>query len=267
MSGRRIRSAAAALAAVALAASLTACATDGRPADQDPSVPWAEGAGKGTITVFAAASLSASFDRMGARFTEETGIGVAFSFAGSQDLVAQVLEGAPADVLATADLATMQRVIDEAPELLRAPARTFATNTLLIVTPRSNPAGIRSWADLATDGLKLVVCAPEVPCGAATERIETSTGVTLNPVSEESKVTDVLAKVAAGEADAGLVYETDADTADVATVPCPECAVATNAYQAAPLMGAHPEASQAFADFLLSETGQGILGDAGFGEI
>lgn len=217
------------------------------------------------ITVFAAASLRTVLEDIGAAFTAQTGTAVRFSYAGSQDLVAQILEGAPADVLATANLATMQQLADEAPELLRAPAQSFATNTLTIVTPPDNPAGVGAWPDLARDGLRLVVCAPEVPCGAATEQVEASTGATLRPVSEESSVTDVLAKVVAGEADAGLVYATDARGADVATHPCPPCAAAVNTYPAAALAGGHADAALRFVDFLTSAPAQKALAEAGFG--
>lgn len=248
----------AALVTLALAAGLTAC-TD----DETPPALGAELAGGQPITVFAAASLATAFEQVGERFTEETGVEVRFSYAGSQDLVAQVLEGAPADVLATADERTMQRVVSEAPELVRAPARTFAKNALLIATPLGNPAGIRSFADLDGD-VALVACAPEVPCGAAAQRVAEATGVELHPVSEESSVTDVVAKVLAGEADAGLVYETEVIYENIGIVPCDECEVAMNSYQAAPLAGDSPEAAAAFADFLLSETAVGIFADLGF---
>ena len=248
----------AAAAALVLVTSLTACAGERGPGG-------AELAGD-EITVFAAASLSFAFEEIGKQFTEETGIGVTFSYAGSQDLVAQVLEGAPADVLATADELTMQRVVTEAPELVEAEPRSFATNTLIIATPPGNRAGVTSWADLADDDLALVMCAPEVPCGASAKRVEAATGVRLHPVSEESNVSDVLAKVVAGEADAGLVYETDIVTAKVDIVPCPECIEDKNTYQAAPLAGAHPEAARAFIDFLVSEIGTGVLLGLGFGD-
>lgn len=254
-----IRRPLAAAAALVLVASLTACAGE-------RGSGGAELAGDETITVFAAASLSKAFEEIGEQFTESTGIGVTFSYAGSQDLVAQVLEGAPADVLATADELTMQRVVTEAPELVVDEPRSFATNTLIIATPPGNRAGVTSWADLADDDLALVMCAPEVPCGASAKRVEAATGVQLHPVSEESNVSDVLAKVVAGEADAGLVYETDIVTAKVDIVPCPECIEDKNTYQAAPLAGEHAEAARAFIDFLVSEIGTGVLLGLGFGD-
>lgn len=251
---------AAALATLVLAAGLTACTGTDAPAN------GAELASGQTITVFAAASLSTAFEQVGERFTEETGVGVQLSYAGSQDLVAQVLEGAPADVLATADERTMQRVVSEAPELVSAPARTFARNTLVIATPSGNPAGIESLADLADEDLALVACAPEVPCGAAAQQVAEATGIEIHPVSEESSMTDVVAKLLAGEADAVLAYETEVQYKDVGLVPCGECAVATNSYRAAPLTGDHPEAAAAFTDFLFSETAVGIFADLGFGQ-
>ena len=103
----------------------------------------------------------------------------------------------------------------------------FATNTLTIVTPPGNPEGITSFADLAKPGTQVVVCAPQVPCGSATEKVEKATGVTLAPVSEESAVTDVLGKITSGQADAGLVYVTDAKAAGDKVTAVPSRSPAT----------------------------------------
>ncbi|HCB56736.1 MAG TPA: molybdate ABC transporter substrate-binding protein, partial [Arthrobacter bacterium] len=132
---------------------------------------------------------------------------VTLNFAGSSDLVTQITQGAPADVFASADTKNMTKLSDA--KLIDGTASNFATNVLEIAVPPSNPASISSFADLAKPGVKVVVCAPQVPCGAATETIEKATGTTLTPVSEESSVTDVLGKVTSQEADAGLVYVTD----------------------------------------------------------
>ena len=150
----------------------------------------------------------ATFEEIGRRVrADHDGVKVEFNFAGSSDLVAQIQQGAPADVFASADEANMEKLT--ADDLQGSDPQTFASNTLEIAVPPGNPAGIESFQDLAEDGLNLVICAPEVPCGAATQTVAESAGVELKPVSEEQSVTDVLAKVTSGEADAGLVYVTD----------------------------------------------------------
>ena len=148
----------------------------------------------GSLTVFAAASLKSTFTELGAEFQKNNpGTHVAFSFAGSSDLVTQLAGGAPADVLASADTANMTKAVDAG--LVAGNPVNFAANTLTIVTAPGNPRNIHSLADLAKPGELVVVCAPQVPCGAATKKVESATGVTLHPVSEESSVTDVLGKV------------------------------------------------------------------------
>ena len=112
-------------------------------------------------------------------------------------------------MFASADTNNMTKAVDAG--LVAGEPVDFATNTLTIVTPPGNPKGIASFADLAKPGTTVVVCAPQVPCGSATEKVEKATGVTLAPVSEESAVTDVLGKITSGQADAGLVYVTDAE--------------------------------------------------------
>ena len=136
------------------------------------------------------------------------------TFAGSADLVSQIEQGAPADVLATADQATMSKAADQ----VAGSAVPFATNTMTIVVPTGNPAGIKALADLASADVKTVICAPQVPCGAATAKIEQSSGVTIHAVSEENAVAGVLGKVTSGEADAGVAYVTDAAGATLSTI-------------------------------------------------
>ena len=143
----------------------------------------------------------------------------------------------------------------------------FATNTLMIAVPPGNPAGVASLADLTADDLNLVVCAPEVPCGAAAERVETTAGLTFSPVSEEQSVTDVLNKVITGEADAGLVYVTDVRAAgdQVEGIEFPESDGAVNVYPVAALGdSAQPELAQEFVEAVLGPDGQQVLADAGF---
>lgn len=238
--------------AAVVALSLTGCSSPG-PAEDG-------------ITVFAAASLKASFTELGEQFEQtRPGTTVTFTFAGSSDLVSQLSQGAPGDVLASADTITMDKARDA--ELIDGDPVTFATNTLTIVTPPGNPAGIGSFSDLATSGATVVVCAPQVPCGAATEKIETAAGVSLTPASEESSVTDVLGKVTSGQADAGLVYVTDAAGAGdaVVTVPFPEASGAVNSYPIAALADSGaPDIASAFVDFVSGPDGRKVLADAGF---
>lgn len=219
-----------------------------------------------TLTVYAAASLTAAFDRVAEEFeAEHDGVDVELSLGGSSDLATQIQEGAPADVFASADTTTMDELVADG---LVADPRAFATNTLTIATPPDNPAGIARFEDLAEPGLQLVVCAPEVPCGAATAAMAADLGVTLAPVSEEQSVTDVLAKVTSGEADAGVVYVTDVAAAGdaVLDVPFPESDQVVNTYPIAPVDGAdEAELAADFVAFVLGGTGQQILRDAGFG--
>ncbi|HCB05203.1 MAG TPA: molybdate ABC transporter substrate-binding protein [Nocardioides sp.] len=227
-----------------------------------------DGGGDTTLTVFAAASLTSTFTEMGKDFeADHDGVKVEFSFGGSSDLVSQIQEGAPADVFASADTANMDKVT--ADDLQDGEPQDFATNTLEIATPPGNPAGVTSFADLANPDLKVVVCAPEVPCGAATEKMEAATGVTISPVSEEQSVTDVLGKVTSGEADAGVVYVTDVTAAGDAVegVPFPESDQVVNTYPIVALKDSeNSDLAQDFIDFVLGDQGQSILEEAGFGK-
>lgn len=206
--------------------------------------------------VFAAASLSTVFPAIAE---------ASYSFDGSSGLLDQLSGGAPADVFASADRANMDKAV-EAGLVDGAPVQ-FATNHLVLVTPVDNPAGI-TGLDSTLDDAKLVICAPEVPCGAASLRLAEALGVELTPVSEEAKVTDVLGKVTSGEADAGLVYATDAITAGdaVETIEVPGAEEDPNTYWIARVTEApHPEAADAFIATVTGESGQAVLGGAGFG--
>ncbi|WP_442791784.1 molybdate ABC transporter substrate-binding protein [Mycolicibacterium sp. ND9-15] len=220
----------------------------------------------GDLTVLAAASLKSTFTELGAKFeTAHPGTKVTFNFAGSSDLATQLGQGAPGDVFASADTNNMTKAVDAG--LVSGGPVNFAANTLTIVTPPENPGHIASFADLARPGLQVVVCAPQVPCGSATDRIEKATGVTLAPVSEESAVTDVLGKITSGQADAGLVYVTDAAGAGdkVTAIPFPESSEAVNTYPIAVLKGStNPQAAQEFVELVTSPEGQGVLTAAGF---
>lgn len=220
--------------------------------------------GKKTLVVHAAASLRSTFTELEAVFeAEHEGVDVKLSFGGSADLVTQILEGAPADVFASADTATMDRLGDRAVDPV-----DFATNTLQIVVPSGNPAGVARLDDLADPDLDLVVCAPEVPCGRATDRLAAAAGLELQPDSREQSVTDVLGKVAAGEAEAGLVYVTDVAAAGDAVegIAVPEAADVVNTYPITVVEGTrHEELARAFVEVVRSETGRRVLRDAGFG--
>lgn len=221
----------------------------------------------GSITVFAAASLANAFESIADDFEAATpGARVVFAFAGSTDLAAQLVEGAPADVFAAANEATMATLVDA--DLADGDPAVFATNVLEIAVPPGNPAGITGLADLDDPGLRLVVCAPAVPCGAATASVASAAGITLRPVSEENSVTDVLGKVASGEADAGLVYATDVLSADgtVEGIPFPESAEAVNRYPIVRVSGAgNPALADAFIALVRGPEGRAALAAAGFG--
>lgn len=219
------------------------------------------------LTVYAAASLTSSFTELAERFeAANEGVTVELSLAGSSDLVAQIISGAPADVFASADLVTMDRLTAEGLE--GSDPSVFATNTLQLATPPDNPGEVSGLADLAEEDLAVVVCAPEVPCGAAAVAVAEEAGITLAPDSEEQSVADVLGKVRAGEADAGLVYVTDviAAAGDVLGIDVPEAAAVVNDYPIATVAGSdEAELAQAFVDLVLGEEGRQVLSEAGFG--
>ncbi|WP_456695476.1 molybdate ABC transporter substrate-binding protein [Aeromicrobium sp. P5_D10] len=248
------------LAVTVLLSTVSACGSD---ADPDPAADQPKAT---TITVYAAASLKSTFTEIGSAFeAENDGVTVKFNFAGSSDLVAQIQGGAPADVFASADTKNMDKAT--ADELVAGAPVDFAKNTLQIATPPDNPAGIDSLDDLAGNDVKVVLCAPEVPCGAAAVGVEKAGGVDITPVSEEQSVTDVLGKVISGEADAGLVYVTDVKSAGdkVKGVAFPESAEVVNTYPIAALSGSQNlDIAQAFAAFVAGTEGQAILSAAGF---
>ena len=218
------------------------------------------------IIIFAAASLTKSFTEIGKRFTADNpGSEIEFSFAGSSDLVTQLTQGAPADVFASADIKNMTRAA--AAGLLAGDPVNFASNTLTIAVAPGNPMRISSLKDLAREDVSVVVCAPAVPCGSATQKVEQAAGVRLNPVSEETSVTDVLNKVVTGQSDAGLVYVTDVRGAGdkVTGVGLPEAAGAVNTYPIAVLhQSAHADLARKFVDLVIGESGRRILDAAGF---
>ena len=240
-------------AAVGVAAVLSACSTT-------PSVS------NDAITVFAASSLKSVFGKLAGLFEKaHPGTRVNVSFAGSSDLVTQLVQGAPADVFASADEKNMDKAVDAG--LVPGKPVIFATNTLTIVTGPGNPKGIASLADLTKPGVTVVICAPQVPCGAAAQKVQDAAGLKLRPVSEESAAADVLGKVVSGQADAGLVYVTDANSAGerVGAVRFPESRNAVNSYPITALRESKsPAVAQMFVDLVTGPDGERALTDAGF---
>jgi molybdate transport system substrate-binding protein len=248
--------------AVGLAGAFTACGS-AAPAGSGSATSQLSG----TVTVFAAASLKATFTQLAHDFeAKNPGTKVTLSFAGSSDLATQITQGAPADVFASADTRNMAKLADAG--LLDGTAANFATNILQIAVPPSNPASIATFADLARPGVKVVVCASQVPCGAAADTVEKTAGVTLAPVSEESSVTDVLGKVTSGEADAGLVYVSDVKGAGdtVKGIPFDEASKAVTTYPIATVgLSRNKDLAEAFIAMVAGDEGRKTLSAAGFG--
>ena len=219
----------------------------------------------GKVTVLAAASLQKAFEEIEKTVEKDNpGLDVTFDFQGSQDLVSSLAGGDSADVLATANNSTMKTAAEQK---LVGNQTEFATNVLTLIVPKGNPKKI-TGLDSSLDGTNLVICAPEVPCGEATKKLAEAQGITLNPVSEEQKVTDVRGKVESGEADAGIVYTTDAaaakDKAD--KIDIPDGGV-VNHYPIAPTAKPeNPAGAQVFIDAVTGKAGQEILAKHGFGK-
>ena len=214
------------------------------------------------MTVYAAASLSEAFEDLADEYeAANPDVDVRLNFAGSARLAAQIGAGARADVFASANGATMSRVVAEG--LTAAPPVMFARNRLALVVPVDNPGNVAELTDLSDDSLVLAACAPEVPCGALARAVLNDTGVEAEPDTEETSVRAVLTKVTLGEADAGLVYATDvaAGGGKVASVPLgPQ--IRFNDYPVAAV--SNRAVATDFVDFLLGPDGQGILWHHGF---
>ncbi|MDN5748244.1 MAG: molybdate ABC transporter substrate-binding protein [Pseudonocardia sp.] len=256
--------------AVALAASLAlalaGCGGGAAPTAADPAPGPAEPVVTGAATVFAAASLTEAFTEIGELFeAANPGATITFNFAGSTTLAQQILSGAPADVFASANKEQMQLVVDAG--LAAGEPTVFATNTLQIVVPEGNPAGVTGLADFGKEDLKLAICAPEVPCGVLARQLFATAGVTPSVDTLEQDVKAVLTKVRLGEADAGLVYRTDVASAEgpVEGIDFPEAATEANEYPIVVLKNApNPAVAQAFVDYVLAGDGTAVLEEFGF---
>ena len=217
-----------------------------------------------TLTVFAAASLQPAFDKIGQKLQKTKDVAATFNYAGTQTLTAQLQQGAPADVFASADAAHMTTVQNAG--LVNGPSMTFVHNRLEIAVARGNPKGIHSLADLSRSGLVVVLADPTVPAGKYAQQALKQANLTVHPASFELQVTGVLSKVALGEADAGIVYISDIVTSgkvEGVTIPDTQNVIAD--YPIAVLKSASNAAgAQAFIDLVISPDGQAILRAAGF---
>lgn len=251
------------LVAAALAAtlSLTGCGSS------DPE-PAALGTGQvgGTVTVFAAASLTESFTQLGKDFeAAHPGTKVVFNFGGSSGLAQQINQGAPADVFASASPTNMKQVVDSG--AATAQPTTFVRNRLQIAVPKGNPDQVTGLADFGEPEKKIALCAEQVPCGAAAKKVFETAGVKPQADTLEQDVKAVLTKVRLGEVDAALVYRTDVLSAggEVEGIAFPEADKAINDYPIVVLAEApNPTGAQTFVDFVLSDRGRSVLGEAGF---
>ncbi|MGH3496685.1 MAG: molybdate ABC transporter substrate-binding protein [Nocardioidaceae bacterium] len=226
------------------------------------------GSGKTKLTVLAASSLTESFTELKKTYeTAHPDVQVALSFDSSSTLAQQVIAGSPADVLATADPQTMQMVV--AKHDVSGTPTTFATNTLVLVTPRDNPGTISSIADLSRPGVKFATCVPSAPCGDAADRLLAKDGITAKPATQQENVKSVLALVTSGEVDAGFVYVTDAMAAGsaVRTIQVPHAKSIVNDYPIAVLTSSREAtAAQEWVSLVTSSAGQQVLTTFGFGK-
>jgi molybdate transport system substrate-binding protein len=243
---------------------LAGCSSGGA----DAAAPSGADGGRlsGTLTVFAAASLTDVFTDLGnGLMAENPGLVIRFNFAGSAALATQIVQGAPADVFASANEAQMEVVTDE--DRAAGEPEVFTSNVLQIAVPAGNPAGVTGLEDFTRGDLALALCAPEVPCGSAAEDVFDAAGVTPAPDTYEEDVRAALTKVEIGEVDAALVYASDVVAAgdDVEGIAFPEAEDAVNRYPVCVVADARtPAAAEAFVALVQSGEGQQALADAGF---
>ncbi|OIQ78710.1 molybdate-binding periplasmic protein precursor [mine drainage metagenome] len=265
---RTPRSAAVASAAIGLGCVLSAAACAGGSGTglASSQVSGSSHVG-GTLTVFAAASLTGTFTALGHAFeAAHPGTTVRFSFAGSSTLAQQILAGAPVDVFAAASPETMAQVTGAAPTGRAVPV-VFARNRLEIAVPAGNPGHVTGLADLTKPALRIALCAPQVPCGAAAASVFAAAGLTPAPDTLEQDVKAVLTKVELGEVDAGLVYRTDViaggDAVQGIDFPQSSAAVTQDPIVALP-DAPNPTAAEAFVALVRSAQGRTVLSAAGF---
>lgn len=244
------------------AAVLAGCgSTAGNPGTGSSSTPLS-----GTVTVFAAASLTDSFKALGAAFqAAHSGVSVRFNFAGTPTLVTQIEQGAQADVFASADTTNMDKL--KADGFTSGTPQVFAHNKLEIVVAAGNPKGITRLADLGKSGVIYITEAPTVPAGKYSLQALAKAGVTLTPRSQEADVKSVVSKIELGEADAGIVYTTDVEAAggSVQGIPIPDAANVVATYPLVEVKGStNSAAARAFIDFVRSGSGQSKLESFGF---
>ena len=253
----------AALACLTLAAGCGSSGDD--PAGSGPGASASPGGLSGTVTVFAAASLTESFTTLGKQFeAAHPGTTVRFNFGASSSLAENINQGAPADVFASASPTNMKQVVDAGGA---GDSRTFANNVMAIAVPPDNPADITQLADLARPGVKVALCQPQVPCGKVAQQVFAKANVAVTPVTQGADVKAVLTTVQLGEVDAGMVYRTDVRAAGtkVKGIEIPADRNASTSYPIAALTKApNPAGAAAFVDYVLSADGEKVLGQAGF---
>jgi molybdate transport system substrate-binding protein len=258
----RIRLAAAACLALAAAA----CGGDDDRGDAATAGTTAAGTATGSITVFAAASLTDAFGEVADAFEEATpGASVEMNFGASSALREQILAGAPADVFASANTSNMDQLVEA--DAVEGEPEVFVTNELEIAVPAGNPGDVDGLDDFGDADLNIGLCAEEVPCGQFGREALASAGVTPAQDTDEPDVRSLLTKVEAGDLDAGLVYHTDVLAAgdEVEGVAVPDEHNVIAEYPLAALSASGNAAlAAAFVDFVLSEDGQDILGSYGF---
>jgi molybdate transport system substrate-binding protein len=255
---------------LAAAAALALAGCGSSSAGGSTAATGAAGAGasnslSGGITVLAAASLKESFTAIGRAFeAANPGTKVTVSFGASSALAQQIIQGAPADVFASAAPKNMQQVIDA--KAADAPS-DFARNVLEIAVPPANPGKVAALADLSGPNVKVALCQPQVPCGALAQKVLANAGVTVKPVTLEQDVRSALTKVQLGEADAALVYVTDVTSAGdtVKGIQIPADVNAATTYPIADLTDSkNPALAKAFVAFVLSPQGRAELAKVGF---
>ena len=244
---------------------LAACGGGGQDTDV-PATGASDGSVTGVVTVLAAASLTESFEALGDRLeADHPGLDVVFSFGPSSGLAEQVISGAPADVLATADARTMDQAVQA--DVVVGEPQVFARNSLVLIVPTGNPGGVTGLADLARDELRIAICEPQVPCGAAAEKLLAAGDVVARPDTYATDVKEALALVTLDEADAALVYRTDAVAAGnaVETVDVPEADEVVNDYPVVELADApNADGARLVIEAITGEAGRATLGEAGF---